>query len=820
MEPEGAFFVLGIKAFLNLVKEIKNPVNLRLMKIVNQRLLIILTLLCIVATVVSLQSFRFNSFRDPSEDNGEIWPTKRELRRKLWQVRKMLVVYGTGNPEYAADYRKNAEKNKSLNAWLEVIAKPDSSVTLDEVKSLPLLILGTPSSNSLLHEILDLLPINFKDDNFSISRVISSENNDVVSLRNYPNPLNRSVPLNIITGNNDASIVEHLSNRPGNGFRAGEFVIFRDGQVAVWGLFKPEENGAWEIDPNETRNYLYDKKLVLETEHYDFYRIGEPVSQQKLKKLAAKRERLLTNLISNLNLSFDGFPKIKTFLYESLEDKGLMTHNTDLSHFNLNKWEVHAVFNGDLDGSDFYSDAKMLITKFIGESKSPALRDGLGMYFSEDWGKHGYRLWVKRFYNGEHVNPLGEILDSNTYNRESYLFMRPLAGSFVDFLIDKYGWSEFIDLYKRWPESGLPNSNLKGFTISELEQGWRAHIENMEIANKPFVATDSKIKHPSFQKGFCYAHEGYQIYNGYISRKSAQSLKELGSLGTEWISLTPFGYLRDRNKPAYFGYSFGPGSENDESLITAFLNAKKLDMGVMLKPHILMSGPHWGWPGDIKMKSEQDWQKFFKFYTSWIRHYALLAEMYGMDILCIGVELMHTTKDHQEDWRDMIARLRKIYSGQMVYAANWYQEFEQITFWDDLDYIGLNLYYPLSNKDTATLAELRNGMDKGMPVIENVIRKYNKPLLLTEVGFTSTKKPWETPHQRNRGQPVYLEDQAVCYQAIFESFWGKDWFFGIYWWKWPTYLEYGGRGHSGFTPNGKPAEKVVKAWYSRRPRTR
>ncbi len=145
----------------------------------------------------------------------------------------------------------------------------------------------------------------------------------------------------------------------------------------------------------------------------------------------------------------------------------------------------------------------------------------------------------------------------------------------------------------------------------------------------------------------------------------------------------------------------------------------------------------------------------------------------------------------------------------------WWQEFEQITFWDELDYIGLNCYYPLSDKETVSFADLKRGVEAFLPAIETVADKYQKPVLLTEVGFTSTARNWRSPHERRRGAPVHLEDQDLSYKDIFESFRNKEWLHGFYWWKWPTYSEYGGKNHSGFTPNGKLAEQVVAEWYSK-----
>ncbi|MFQ5865368.1 MAG: hypothetical protein ACE5IW_09095 [bacterium] len=764
-----------------------------------------------------MHSFKFNGQQNKdSESSISKWPTKRQLREKFWSIRKELLIYGTGAPEFAAAYKDFAQKFAKEVNWIEIVVKPDSSVTIEEITKLPIWLIGTPTSNSLLANFNDQLPMKSNNSRFLIAENSYSEEKDVYVISIYPNPLEPALPISVISGNSDAGIVDFLENFYPLSTRAGDFRVFREGQGIAFGFFKQKKDSTWIVDSEKTRNYLEDSNKIVETEHYVFIYHGSSVPKQEIGELAHEQERRINKLVKLLHLSsshLTPFPKIEYHLYEHLEDKGLMTGNTDLSHFNAKRWQVHALFSSELKGHDFYSDARLIFSKLLGTPKSAALQEGLGIYFSKGWGKRGFRYWAKYFYNTGNANSLEALLDSKIYGKESYLFMRPLAGSFVEFLIVKVGWEKFVELYKSWPESGLPRQKLNGMSLQELEDGWFAYLDQLRVEGLQGGETDQHVKAPKFQKGFCYAHEGYQIYNGYLSRKSFESLEKLRSLGVEWISVSPFGYLRDRNRPGYFIYSFGAGAENDESIITAFYAAKKLGMGLMLKPHLLMYSRHWGWPGEINMKSEKDWQIFFKHYYSWIRHYALLAEMYQADILCIGVELVHATRGHEVEWRKMIAKIKQIYHGPLVYAANWGEEFETLSFWDDLDYIGLNCYYPLSNKSRATLEDLKNGAKKVLPKIENIAKKYQKPVLFTEIGFTSMAHPWKNPHEHNWRGAVVLEDQALAYRAMFEVFWDKPWFFGFYWWKWPTYLERGGKDHSGFTPNGKPAEEVVKEWY-------
>jgi hypothetical protein len=199
-----------------------------------------------------------------------------------------------------------------------------------------------------------------------------------------------------------------------------------------------------------------------------------------------------------------------------------------------------------------------------------------------------------------------------------------------------------------------------------------------------------------------------------------------------------------------------------------------------------------------------------------MRGHALLAEIHDFDMLCVGVELAQATIGHEQAWRQMIARLRSLYSGPMVYAANWGQEFENLKFWEALDAIGIDCYYPLSEKENPSDAELLSGAKRVVEKIRAVAEKFNKPVIVTEIGFTSSSQPWKNPHREDRNAAVDLEAQRRCYEAVYQAFFNHKssrWLAGIYWWKWPSTLEEGGPEDKQFMPNGKPAEKVAARWY-------
>jgi hypothetical protein len=149
----------------------------------------------------------------------------------------------------------------------------------------------------------------------------------------------------------------------------------------------------------------------------------------------------------------------------------------------------------------------------------------------------------------------------------------------------------------------------------------------------------------------------------------------------------------------------------------------------------------------------------------------------------------------------------------MVYAPNWGEEFENLTFWDAFDFISVNSYYPLSTEEAPTERDLRKGAEQAVKRMEEVYRRHKKPIVVTEIGFPSTNQPWKSPWLENRESGVNLADQARCYEAVCRALDGKEWFRGIYWWKWPSYLDGGGSDPRGFSPSGKPASEVVARWF-------
>jgi hypothetical protein len=220
------------------------------------------------------------------------------------------------------------------------------------------------------------------------------------------------------------------------------------------------------------------------------------------------------------------------------------------------------------------------------------------------------------------------------------------------------------------------------------------------------------------------------------------------------------------------------------------------------------------------MTSETDWEMWFGEYRRFILHYAELADSMQAAMLCIGTELEGTT--HREtDWRRLIAEIRAVYPGPLVYAANWSGEFERITFWDALDAIGIQAYFPVAGDSAVTPASLDEAWRGPLGRIEAISRRTGKPVILTEAGYRSSADAGIEPWRWRSPAAVDSTLQAQLVEALFRAFWSQPWFMGVYVWKWYPGIDASAgddraaRRARDFTPQGKPAAEVMSRWFRR-----
>jgi sugar phosphate isomerase/epimerase len=303
-----------------------------------------------------------------------------------------------------------------------------------------------------------------------------------------------------------------------------------------------------------------------------------------------------------------------------------------------------------------------------------------------------------------------------------------------------------------------------------------------------------------FHRGISFSHEVGGRW-GYGSDRALEQLQRIRDLGANAVAIVPYAFTRAPRETRIDTRT----DETDERVVRTLMAAQRLGLRVTLKPSLW--GP--GFTGDIAFEDEADFEHWFEQYRGWMLKYARLAQRHRVDLLVIGTELGGVS-DREAAWRGLIADVRRIYSGPLTYAANWDREFEAVPFWDALDYLGLNMYYPLAAPGETP----RAGSARVQELVETIAalaRQHGKKILFTEVGYPSTASAAAEPWKEDWA-PLDVELQRQCYETVFEGFAEQPWLAGLYWWKWPSH----GRGsaHDGnYSPLGKPALEVIARWY-------
>jgi menaquinone-dependent protoporphyrinogen IX oxidase len=316
----------------------------------------------------------------------------------------------------------------------------------------------------------------------------------------------------------------------------------------------------------------------------------------------------------------------------------------------------------------------------------------------------------------------------------------------------------------------------------------------------------------------CASQEALKKINGVsfvASRDKAtqEQVKDVLLVNANHAAVMPFGFIRDINSPEIIHNTdrqwFGETKAGAKQYIEVL---HKNGVQVRIKPQI------WIWKGEftgtLLMNSEEHWKALEASYDDFILTYAELAQETQVALFCIGTELERFVEHRPEYWKRLISKIRKVYKGKLTYAANW-NEYTKTSFWKELDYIGIDAYFPLSEEKNPTVGQLKEAWQPWKDNIFKLSNTVKRPVLFTEFGYRSidftARKPWLADRHE---QKVNLEAQVIAKKALFSEFWTEDWFAGGYVWKWfIDHTKSGGNTNNQFTPQNKPAQQVITDFY-------
>jgi hypothetical protein len=322
---------------------------------------------------------------------------------------------------------------------------------------------------------------------------------------------------------------------------------------------------------------------------------------------------------------------------------------------------------------------------------------------------------------------------------------------------------------------------------------------------------------PGFQKAMVLFSTGANVYQ---SQRAVQSLANMVGLGVNHIGVQVVGFMDTRSSTAV--YLDANRSATDESVGYIIQKIHEYGLKVTLRINVDVND------GSLRKQiSPIDWNTWWQSYRAFVLHYAALAQNTRAEIFLIGTEFDSVVENISETlWRQLIADIRVVYSGEVTYGASRIScrdnqvpvcvpGYREVKWWDAFDYAGIDAWFPLTKIRDPTVAQLKAGWTDFVADMKDWQLYIGKPVLFTEIGYSSYDGTNMLPSKAWEGQPLDFQEQVDASEAAFQTFFEEAWLLGMYWWYWSPDPNAGGMSNGSWYVQNKPAQQTVAMWYAR-----
>jgi hypothetical protein len=300
-------------------------------------------------------------------------------------------------------------------------------------------------------------------------------------------------------------------------------------------------------------------------------------------------------------------------------------------------------------------------------------------------------------------------------------------------------------------------------------------------------------------------------------------------LGANWVALTPFGRVGSLTGLGVDPSFEAPIGDNELAIRRSIRAAHARGLQVFLVPHLWVES--YEWRALIDPGTDAAWLAWSRSYSQFVLGWARIAEEEHVELLAAGVELRSwVTTTRAPLFSQLLKQIRRVYHGLVTYSANW-DDVENTVVLGELDVIGINAFYPLTQNPAASLSDLRAGGEQVMAKVDALSAAWHKPVIFTEIGYTTRRSPAVEPWLWPENLPnveVSEQDQAAAYHGLLAALlsrkrvdadagFGGGGFRGFFVWR--VYADPDDASQEpefGFSPRGKIAERVLRDAFAAR----
>ncbi len=257
-------------------------------------------------------------------------------------------------------------------------------------------------------------------------------------------------------------------------------------------------------------------------------------------------------------------------------------------------------------------------------------------------------------------------------------------------------------------------------------------------------------------------------------------------------------------------------SPAEAALRRTFREARAAGLRILFFPTINIrdeaDNARW-WRGNIE---PSDWDLWWRNYTEFNVHLARIAQEEGVEWYSLGTE-MASTHRFPDRWRGLAAEVRRVFKGKLTYSVN-FDSHDSFTFGDCLDVIGMNTYDPIARRDPRpTPGQVRAAWWWIVNKARTLQARFNRPVMITEVGYPSRAGAHAGPWDFRSGQPLDLGLQDELLEGAFGVL--RNWSDGaaVFYYLYGENLDrrpVGGTGDRSYAVWDKPAEAILRAYFA------
>jgi hypothetical protein len=345
--------------------------------------------------------------------------------------------------------------------------------------------------------------------------------------------------------------------------------------------------------------------------------------------------------------------------------------------------------------------------------------------------------------------------------------------------------------------------------LSALKKTFHDVVPSPRKAWKQYKQRLSDIRNDDFRTGVhlpVYVSTTTGGAHGYDSDFWHSNLIRIKKTGAEWITIIAVHYQEKVNSSEI--YADSARTPTLKSLEAIIQDAHKLGLYVRLSLVVNIDKPQKDeWRGFIWPRDRDKW---WSSYQAIALKIAKMAKEQEVEAFIIGAELNKMQSDNA-GWEKLISSIRTTtsFDGLIGYQANF--DALSLKWADKLDFVGIAAYWPLAGDRDPELSELKASWNKIKQELTNWIRlNPGIPLEFGEIGYVSQPYTSVLPYSWTpfRGKLQSTTEQRKCYRSLHDFLSGFKKIKGVHFFA--STSQDGVPGDRGYTPFGKPAEKVME----------